>query len=85
MPKISEFFGISIYMYYSDHVPPHLHARYAEYMAEFDFDGKVLTGKVPPRVAGLVVEWIFIHQVDLNENWSLAREKLSLNKIEPLE
>jgi len=61
MPKISEFFGISIYMYYSDHAPPHLHARYGEYTAEFDFKGRNLKGKLPPRVVGLVVEWIFIH------------------------
>ena len=59
MPKISEFFGISIYMYYSDHAPPHLHARYGEYTAEFDFKGRNLKGKLPPRVVGLVVEWIF--------------------------
>lgn len=27
MPKISEFFGVSIY-YYREHEPPHFHARY---------------------------------------------------------
>ncbi|MDX1621000.1 MAG: aspartate carbamoyltransferase catalytic subunit, partial [Nitriliruptorales bacterium] len=26
--KLSEFFGISIYMYWGDHGPPHFHARY---------------------------------------------------------
>ena len=30
MPLISEFFGISIYMYYEDHNPPHFHAIYNE-------------------------------------------------------
>ncbi|WP_353616310.1 DUF4160 domain-containing protein [Bacillus sp. es.034] len=25
MPKISEFGGISIYLYYNDHDPPHFH------------------------------------------------------------
>ena len=28
MPKLSEFFGIAIYMYWGDHGPPHFHARY---------------------------------------------------------
>jgi hypothetical protein len=28
MPSISTFFGIVIYMYYNDHVPPHFHAEY---------------------------------------------------------
>jgi hypothetical protein len=27
MPRISEFFGIVIAMYYNDHVPPHFHAK----------------------------------------------------------
>jgi hypothetical protein len=30
MPTISEFFGILILMYYSDHAPPHFHARYGD-------------------------------------------------------
>ncbi|MHC4473302.1 MAG: DUF4160 domain-containing protein, partial [Planctomycetota bacterium] len=30
MPRISEFFGIAVYMYFDDHSPPHFHARYAE-------------------------------------------------------
>jgi hypothetical protein len=29
MPLISEFFGIKIYMYWDEHVPPHFHAQYA--------------------------------------------------------
>ena len=29
MPKISEFFGIAIYVYWRDHGPPHFHAVYA--------------------------------------------------------
>jgi len=27
MPRISEFFGIVIAMYYNDHSPPHFHAK----------------------------------------------------------
>jgi hypothetical protein len=30
LPKISEFFGIAIYLYFDDHPPPHFHAQYAE-------------------------------------------------------
>jgi Domain of unknown function (DUF4160) len=26
MPRISQFYGIAIYMYYRDHAPPHVHA-----------------------------------------------------------
>ena len=28
MPRVSEFYGIAIYPYYSDHNPPHFHAVY---------------------------------------------------------
>lgn len=36
MPLISEFYGISIYMYYEDHNPPHFHAIYNEHKALID-------------------------------------------------
>jgi len=28
MPEISRFFGITIKMFFGDHVPPHFHAEY---------------------------------------------------------
>ncbi len=36
MPRISFFLGISIYMYYDDHNPPHFHAIYNEYATKVD-------------------------------------------------
>jgi hypothetical protein len=30
MPQISQFFGISIYMYYAEHNPPHFHVIYGK-------------------------------------------------------
>ena len=38
MPRICEFFGVIIYMYYNDHRPPHFHAEYAEHEALFAID-----------------------------------------------
>ena len=49
MPRLSEFYGIVIYMYFADHNPPHFHAIYAEHEAPittlltFDSDSMVLT------------------------------------------
>ena len=34
MPEISRFLGIIITMYFSEHNPPHFHARYGEHKAE---------------------------------------------------
>ena len=31
MPIISEFFGIKIYMYWSEHYPEHFHAEYGKF------------------------------------------------------
>jgi hypothetical protein len=36
MPRVSEFYGIAIYLYYRDHVPPHFHAIYGEFEAEIE-------------------------------------------------
>ena len=35
MPRISYFYGISIYMYFDDHLPPHFHATYGGQEASF--------------------------------------------------
>lgn len=35
MPKISEFFGIVIAIYYNDHEPSHFHAIYGEHSGTF--------------------------------------------------
>jgi hypothetical protein len=34
MPEISRFLGIIMTMYFSEHNPPHFHARYGEHKAE---------------------------------------------------
>jgi hypothetical protein len=33
MPRISKFFGVVIFMYFNDHLPPHFHAEYGEFEA----------------------------------------------------
>ena len=35
MPVISDFLGIVIYMYFNEHNPPHFHAKYNEFRADF--------------------------------------------------
>lgn len=85
MPRISEFFGISIYMYWRDHAPPHFHAIYGGDEAEIAIDDlSVLAGRLPPRALGLVMEWASQHQDDLRRVWEQARNHEPLDKIEPL-
>ena len=57
MPRISEFYGIVIYMYFQDHNPPHFHAIYAEHEALIRIDtGEVIGGRLPKTAGSLVEE-----------------------------
>ena len=85
MPKICEFYGVEICMYHNEHGPPHFHAYYADSTASVSFEGRVLRGKLPPRVLRLVREWTELRRAELVENWSRARKERSLVQIAPLE
>jgi len=85
MPKISEFFGISIYIYYREHNPPHFHAIYAGQEVQIAIDTlAVLSGQIPPRGMGLVIEWAETHKQELKADWEKARSGQPLADIEPL-
>ena len=86
MPRICEFLGIYIYMYFNDHSPPHFHAIYGQYEAEILIkNGEILMGELPARVRSLVKEWTKLYQMELKENWNLAREHEQLKRIPALE
>ncbi len=85
MPQISYFFGITITMYWSDHLPMHFHASYGEYSAKISIDdAAIVDGELPPRITGLVVEWTMLHRNELKENWLRCSKKESPLKIAPL-
>lgn len=85
MPRIANFYGIDIYMYYLDHNPPHFHVLYSGQRATVDIQtGSLITGKLPRRAAGLVNEWHGKHQTDLLERWEQARCRKTLTPISPL-
>jgi hypothetical protein len=53
VPRLSEFYGIAIYMYFADHNPPHFHASYAEYEALIRIDnGAIVRGDLPASSGG---------------------------------
>lgn len=86
MPRISEFFGIVIAMYFSDHPPPHFHAVYAEHEALIAVDTlEIVRGHLPRRALALVLEWAALHRTELRENWERARDGRALDRIAPLE
>ena len=86
MPEISRFFGIVIAMFYSEHNPPHFHARYGGDKAAIEIRTlRVLEGTLPPRALGLVIEWASQHREELLADWELAREGHPPEKIAPLQ
>lgn len=73
-------------MYFSDHNPPHFHARYGSDKAEYDIQTlEILAGKLPKRAHLLVVEWALEHRNELLHNWAKAIIPSELEKIRPLE
>ncbi len=86
MPEISRFFGIIIRMFYDDHNPPHFHVEYSGNKAVFDLQGNIATGSLNSKTAvKLVREWIDLHEKELSDDWELARNKMPLNNIAPLD
>lgn len=72
-------------MYFDDHHPPHFHAIYNEYEALVEISElKILTGNIPSRALGLVIEWASLHKAELMNNWDRAVRMESIEKIDPL-
>jgi hypothetical protein len=85
MPAISRFFGITIGMYFDDHLPPHFHARSGEFSAKICADTlELMVGDLPRRELRLVMAWAEMHASELQDNWRRAREGATLRAIEPL-
>jgi hypothetical protein len=87
MPTISEFFGITIMMFYEDHDPPHFHARHARFKAKFAIaDLTVLSSKgdLTGRDIGRIREWASVNQATVLENWFRCCRGESVRKIEGL-
>ncbi|MEO8030705.1 MAG: DUF4160 domain-containing protein [Gemmatimonadota bacterium] len=85
MPRISQFFGVTIVMYFNDHAPPHFHARYGDHESAIAIDTLgPLWGDLPQRALALVLEWAVQHREELSADWERARQGLPLAPIAPL-
>ncbi len=85
MPEVSRFLGIVIQMYYSEHGPPHFHARYAKYRITVEIESGIVAGVFPRRALAAVMDWYMEHIEELRENWNRARNDQPLARIQPLE
>jgi hypothetical protein len=85
-PNISQFFGITISMYYDDHNPPHFHASYQNDEVKILIKNfSLLEGTFPPKAFALTIEWAMQHQEELLQNWNNMVHNNQLAKIDPLE
>jgi hypothetical protein len=85
VPVVSRFFGIVIAMFWRDHVPPHIHAKYGDDEVTVDIQTGEVAGQMARRALALVEEWRVEHKAELLEDWSLAVSKRPLKRIAPLE
>jgi hypothetical protein len=85
LPRLSEFYGIVIYMYFRDHAPPHFHATYGSDEAVVAIhSARLIAGRLPKRALGLVMTWARLHRDQLLANWAAAQEARPLEPIDPL-
>jgi hypothetical protein len=88
MPRVSFFYGITIYMYFDENPHlgrPHFHAVYGDDEASLSIeDGSVLAGSLPGRALQLVNEWEAVRRGELLTNWERARRGEALRRIAPL-
>ena len=83
-PRISEFFGIEIYLYWNDHNPPHFHVIYGEYNAYLSIDTPtLLEGSLPKKIEKLVKAWAELYHDDLMEDWELVQANKTPKRIDP--
>ncbi|MBU9711687.1 DUF4160 domain-containing protein [Evansella tamaricis] len=80
MPRIGECNGLSIYMHYNDHPPPHFHIRGGE-NAMVSLDGEIIEGSLSPKVKKVVTNWALNNHQKLQDNWDRALRQLPLEKI----
>lgn len=84
MPTICRFYGIVVFMNYSDHPPPHFHARYQELEVTVDIQTGIVRGEMSSRALRMLFEWSEKYRAELTRNWELARERKPLELIPPL-
>ncbi len=85
MPRVSQFYGIAIYLYYRDHAPPHFHAIYGDDEAVFVIaTGAILAGSLPRRARVMVEDWLAANRAELQLDWDLAVASQPLLPIPPL-
>lgn len=82
--RVSQFHGVSVYMYFYDHAPPHFHAMYGDDEAVITIvPPSILFGNLPRNFLKRVLSWTGLHQAEQLVDWQLAQRGQPLNPIPP--
>jgi hypothetical protein len=74
MPTIAIVLGVRIIIYPKDHLPPHLHAKFAEHEAMISIaTGHVLEGSLPRAKLSAVQAWLAKHRGQVAFVWREIR------------
>jgi hypothetical protein len=85
MPRISEFDGMIIRMYWRDHMPPHFHVDYNGNDVVVGIDpARIMQGTLPGRLQRRLLQWTQSRRQQLLDNWQKAQQRLELEWIDPL-
>ena len=88
MPNISEFYGITIWMYGFDnqkHKTPHIHAEYSGKWSVYSIEtGELLEGERLPGKNRKIKKWTKLHKDELMDDWTKAINGKNPDKISPL-
>ncbi len=82
------FDGLSIWLHYKDHEPPHFHGKYGatdgapEVLLEIP-SLAVYDGSLPRPQCAAVRAWAALHLPELQQTWDLARANHALVQIAP--
>lgn len=83
-PQISDFDGISIYVYPNDHPPPHIHVYHGSDEAEVAIlDGKVIQGKLKTLIVRKVREWLKLRRNEVFKSHAEAQTGKRPSKVPP--
>ncbi len=70
MPTIAIIDGVKVIIWPKDHLPPHVHAKYAEREAMISIvTGQVLNGKLPPVKLRAVQHWLAANRKEVAYLW----------------
>jgi hypothetical protein len=83
MPTIAVVNGVKVMIFPRDHLPPHLHCRFAEFEILLSIaTGKILEGSMPPAKLKSLTAWLDAHRAEVSYIWSEIRRGRNPGGIE---